>query len=330
LWHAKRVFNEFRLDAAVQHELLAILEGFRSQCTLPAGHPVPADPGLCRRKPDGSNSYAHLGGVYPIALFVDRLVGAVLQGEQVSVQWDQLDSPGIRHPPGLKYMMTELMCNSLGGPEIVTSKGFEEAKLGIRQEQWDAFMALAGEVARVWPTQRHRDLVLQALTDQKVHICVGLAAETTTSAARQVLAEAGFGVIDQASALEECGQDAERALELLRSGWTPARQMVRTSSNSSLDSLDAMPVSRCPFMAVTSSVAASSSAATSSANRWAGSAGEAPGFKGLDAISETARVLKESGSSDEEVQDAWNRFLRTSSCPWIRPLCIGCLGSCQA
>jgi len=146
-------------------------------------------------------------------------------------------------------------------------------------------------------------LVLQALTDQKVHICVGLAAETTTSAARQVLAEAGFGVIDQASALEECGQDAERALELLRSGWTPARQMVRTSSNSSLDSLDAMPVSRCPFMAVTSSVAASSSAATSSANRWAGSAGEAPGFKGLDAISETARVLKESGSSDEEVQE---------------------------
>ena len=87
---------------------------------------------MCRARPYGNTLYSQLGGVYPIALFADRLVESVLKGDRVQVEWDQVeDASGTRHPPGLKYMVTELLCNSAGGPEVVTSKGFDEAKLGV-------------------------------------------------------------------------------------------------------------------------------------------------------------------------------------------------------
>jgi len=299
-----RVLQEFQLDAGIQRELVAIVQGFQQQCIVRPGESAPADPGLCRRRPPGSNSYAHLGGVYPIALFVDRLVEAVVKGDRVLVQWDEVHSRGSRHPPGLKYMVTELLCNSLGGPELVTSKGFEEAKLGIQPAEWDAFLALAAEVAQVWPTQRHRDLVLEAVQREKVHICVGLVAEDDQSAARQALSEAGFGVIEMAAALDQCEGDAQKALELLRTGWTPEVRMVRTNSGSSLASMEtsgamgstgALPAaaaaSRCPF----------SGQAAGSSHLAAAAQGRAVPAAAADPIGEAAQVLSECGSSEEEI-----------------------------
>ena len=37
------------------------------------------------------------------------------------------DPEATRHPAGLKYMVTELVCRNTGGPEVVTSLGFDEA-----------------------------------------------------------------------------------------------------------------------------------------------------------------------------------------------------------
>ena len=34
-----------------------------------------------------------------------------------------------RHPPGLTYLLTEVVCHAAGGPEVVTASGFDEAKL---------------------------------------------------------------------------------------------------------------------------------------------------------------------------------------------------------
>ena len=81
--------------------------------------------------------------LYPIALFVDRLVEAVIQGDSVRVSWDRLDDSGPRHPPALKYIVTELLCNAIGGPELVTAKDLEETKLGISVQEWESFLALA-------------------------------------------------------------------------------------------------------------------------------------------------------------------------------------------
>merc|ERR1712050_135131 len=177
---AGHVLGELRIDQDTRSELLAILASFKGQCVLKRGQAVPEDPNMCRARPNGSSAYAQLGGVYPIALFADRVVEAVLQGHLVQVEWNRLDDPaGTRHPPGLKYMFTELFCNSAGGPEVVTSKGFDEAKLGIHPNQWPAFLALVAEAAAVWPTKHHRDLVLRICASSKVEICAGLEGETS-------------------------------------------------------------------------------------------------------------------------------------------------------
>merc|ERR1712050_452577 len=177
---AGHVLGELRIDQDTRSELLAILASFKGQCVLKRGQAVPEDPNMCRARPNGSSAYAQLGGFYPIALFADRVVEAVLQGHLVQVEWNRLDDPaGTRHPPGLKYMFTELFCNSAGGPEVVTSKGVDEAKLGIHPNQWPAFLALVAEAAAVWPTKHHRDLVLRICESSKVEICAGLEGETS-------------------------------------------------------------------------------------------------------------------------------------------------------
>merc|ERR1719456_2020561 len=143
---ASLVFQQFGVDASTQSDLLAIISSFHDQCVVPHGQSVPEDPGKCRSRPEGNLAYSQLGGVYPLALFADRLVDKVLQDGRMQVQWNSVeDSSGMRHPPGLKYMVTELLCHSAGGPELPTSRGFDEAKLGIDPNEWQDFLGLVQE-----------------------------------------------------------------------------------------------------------------------------------------------------------------------------------------
>jgi hemoglobin len=172
---ASSVFQNLGVDANTQSELLAILASFQDQCVLKHGERAPADPGMCRARPSGNSAYSQLGGVYPIALFADRLVEKVLQGDRLQVQWNPInDRSGTRHPPGLKYMVTELLCHNAGGPEMPTSKGFEEAKLGIDPNAWSVFLGIVEESASIWPTKHHRDLMVKICEKCKVEICCGL------------------------------------------------------------------------------------------------------------------------------------------------------------
>jgi hemoglobin len=172
---AGRVFQRLGVDANTQSDLLAILASFQEQCVLQRGETAPADPGLCRARPSGNLAYSQLGGVYPLALFADRLVDKVLQGDRVQVPWNRIDDPrGTRHPPGLKYMLTELLCHGAGGPEMPTSKGFEDAKLGIDPSEWPHFLDVVAETAAIWPTRHHRELILKVCEKNKAEICFGL------------------------------------------------------------------------------------------------------------------------------------------------------------
>ena len=97
------------------------------------------DPGLCRKPPDGDSTYARAGGVYPLAAFADKLVDRALDEDAaLKISYQDVLTPGAtRHPPGLKYLFTELLCSAAGGPEGVTSKSFDEAKLGVPAGQWE-------------------------------------------------------------------------------------------------------------------------------------------------------------------------------------------------
>jgi len=252
---ASKVFQAFRLDAATQQELCGILSTYQSSCVLAPGETAPADPGLLRPTGSSTSLYHRLGGVYPIAQFADRLVESVLKGDRVHIEHDRLDNPaGKRHPPGLKYMVTELVCNCVGGPELVTSKGFDEAKLGVQPHEWPAFIELASEAAQLWPVPQLRNSLMGALGTVKVEICIGVLDEDASpeAGARRMVQEAGFDFFLASAALEKSAGDAARALELLAKGWMPEDQEA-VSVPGSMSSRSSLPggwdpdAPRCPF-----------------------------------------------------------------------------------
>mmetsp|Transcript_108176 Transcript_108176/g.279749 ORF Transcript_108176/g.279749 Transcript_108176/m.279749 type:complete len:891 (+) Transcript_108176:83-2755(+) len=252
---ASTVFHAFKLDNSTQLELCGILSTYRDSCVLAPGEAAPSDPGLLRPAGNGSTLYQRLGGVYPIAQFVDRLVEKVLVGDRVHVEHDSLDDPsGKRHPPGLKYMLTELVCNGAGGPEVVTSKGFDEAKLGVQAQEWPQFLELASEAAELWPIPHLRNSLVAALGAMKAEICVGVFEEETSprAKARRLVQDAGFDHYLSSAALEKSAGDPAKALELLARGWTPEDQdaMSMPGSVASLSSLKGgwdPNAPRCPF-----------------------------------------------------------------------------------
>ena len=86
--------------------------------------------------------------------FVDALVTSSLSSAELNIRHDDVKKAGAtRHPPGLTYLLTEVVCHAAGGPEVVTaSDSFEEAKLGVPAEQWAAFLPLVSQAAEaVWP-----------------------------------------------------------------------------------------------------------------------------------------------------------------------------------
>jgi len=218
-----KVFREFKIDPTTQKDLSGIIASFKDQIVVGDGEVAPADPGLCRKPPSGSSLYAHAGGVYPLAHFVDLLVEKALDRRgSVRIPFDPTFK---RTPPGLKYLVTELACSGAGGPEVVTSRGFDDAKLGVPVEDWTFFLEMAADAAKiVWPGSGAVQAgVVAMLDDQKAELCIGLVAEDRDPADmnRRTLMQAGFGLFEVSAALDRCGGDGQQAMELLTSGWTP-------------------------------------------------------------------------------------------------------------
>merc|ERR1719355_70357 len=101
-------------------DLNVLMISMEDDCVIHPGERVPANPSPAR--PRGGSLYARCGGVYPLALFVDRLVDAVLQDERVRIPCDGQK----RNEVSLKYLFTEVICNIAGGPEVITARSFDE------------------------------------------------------------------------------------------------------------------------------------------------------------------------------------------------------------
>jgi len=247
---ATRVFkDDFKLDSNTTKELSEILQNYEQACVLQPGETASADPGLKKPTGAGSSLYKRLGGVYPIAEFVNKLVDDVLRGDRVRVQFDDTDDLSKRHPAGLKYMLTELVCNATGGPEVVTAKGFDEAKLGITVDEWPTFLTLVAEAAEFWPLQALRNSIVSNFSDMKCHICVGVIEDDATddlAVARRRIQDAGFDNYLASAALEKCRGNADAALELLARGWSPNDEARSEATSTVEDGFDP-DGPRCPF-----------------------------------------------------------------------------------
>merc|ERR1712193_256115 len=140
----------------------------------------------------------------------------------------------------------------------VTSKGFDDTKLGVPAEQWPTFLEVANEAAMLWPSQLLRTSVLNALAEQKAELCIDVFAEDDSAEAKAMreIQMAGFGHFEATAALEKCGGDPGKALDLLMTGWSAGLSGSLTSL-SSMSSTGGCPFSgapasssqRCPFSA---------------------------------------------------------------------------------
>lgn len=250
-----RVMREFQIDAGTQRDLTAIFDSLRDQIIVREGEAVPADPGLCRRAPSGPTLYAQAGGVYPLAQFADLLVVQSLQGNRgVHIPRDPTNK---RTPAGLKYLVTELVCAGAGGPQVVTSMGFDDAKLGVRVEEWPAFLELVRETAAdCWSSVDIQRSIRAVIEEQQPEICMGLATEEQSADAvgRRRLMGAGYGHVESTAALDRCRGDVDAALELLASGWAPEASAPAVPGDPP----------RCPFSGASAAAAAPAGARASS------------------------------------------------------------------
>ena len=90
------VCQEFGLPSSDVDDLNAMMISMMDDVVVFPGERPRADPGPMM--PSGNRLYARLGGVYPIALFVDRLVDALLADSRARRAVRTLEERGGAHP----------------------------------------------------------------------------------------------------------------------------------------------------------------------------------------------------------------------------------------
>lgn len=87
--------------------------------------------------------YERLGGVYAIATVVDDFIERLLVNDVLNAN-PAINEARNRVPKaGLKYRVTELVCQVTGGPEKYTGRSMKDSHmhLNITEKEWDAMVA---------------------------------------------------------------------------------------------------------------------------------------------------------------------------------------------
>ena len=190
------VCQEFGLPASDVDDLNALMISMEYDIVIQPGERPRADPGPWR--PSGHTAYARAGGVYPIALFVDRLVDALVNDNRIPVRSAPLppifspltsallhdvcsanpltlasSSPQIstdgskRTPAALKYLVTECVCKVAGGYEAITAKDSDETKLLVPDAAWPIVTLTAQLAADHIPEGQPRNGLLKVFDKNK-------------------------------------------------------------------------------------------------------------------------------------------------------------------
>ncbi len=104
--------------------------------------------------------YERLGGVYSIAAIVDDLLErrAAIAREKTN----QTDAHAAARRPGLKYLVTEMLCEAAGGPQRYSGISMidSHANLVITGADWGDFMGhLRASLDRFGVAEREREEV---------------------------------------------------------------------------------------------------------------------------------------------------------------------------
>jgi hemoglobin len=87
--------------------------------------------------------YERLGGVYPIAVVVDDFIERLLVNDVLNANPAIAEARRRVPTPGLKYRVTELVCQVTGGPCTYTGRSMKDshAHLNISEREWQAMLA---------------------------------------------------------------------------------------------------------------------------------------------------------------------------------------------
>lgn len=87
--------------------------------------------------------YDRLGGVYAIASVVDDFVERLLVNDTLNANPAIKEARGRVPKAGLKYRVTELVCQVTGGPQKYTGRSMKDSHklLNITEKEWDAMVA---------------------------------------------------------------------------------------------------------------------------------------------------------------------------------------------
>merc|ERR1719502_2358808 len=160
------VTEEFNLPSSDVEDLQVVLLSMRDDCVAEgtAADDAPLA-GPAATKMGGSfwfgsaSLYERLGGLYPIALFVDRLIDALLADPRVAIPVDGQR----RNEASMKYLFTEVVCAIVGGPELVTSIAYDETRLLLPARQMFFLLEAAKEASDHFHSSKLRAELLQAL-----------------------------------------------------------------------------------------------------------------------------------------------------------------------
>jgi hemoglobin len=87
--------------------------------------------------------YDRLGGVYAIATVVDDFIDRVIDDPVLNANPKIREARDRVPKAGLKYRVTELVCQTTGGPCKYTGRSMKESHqhLNITEKEWDALVA---------------------------------------------------------------------------------------------------------------------------------------------------------------------------------------------
>ncbi len=87
--------------------------------------------------------YERLGGVYSIATVVDDFIERLLENDILNANPAIKEARDRVPKAGLKYRVTELVCQATGGPEKYNGRTMKESHkdMNITEKEWDAMAA---------------------------------------------------------------------------------------------------------------------------------------------------------------------------------------------
>lgn len=136
-------FDKFNVPGPERGEIVAILAPSKKDI-VGNGGPEQREKAVNLGRP--GSLYARLGGVYAIAAIVDDFVNMLATDPTVTGNPNvvrSLTRPGVT-VPGVKYILTEQLCNLAGGPQKYAGRNMKDAHkdLAITEAEWNA----AGEL----------------------------------------------------------------------------------------------------------------------------------------------------------------------------------------